>query len=65
MTQHTTSSHGHKHARVLLNGHTFDATEQDGQLLLSDGRLIAFDQRFATARQRQCIHALTQRQLSE
>ena len=44
MTQHTTSSHGHKHARVLLNGHTFDATEQDGQLLLSDGRLVAFDQ---------------------
>ena len=44
MTQHTTSSLGHKHARVQLNGQTFDSTEQDGQLLLADGRLVAFDQ---------------------
>lgn len=44
MTQHNTPSHGHKHARVVYQSHTFDATEQDGQLLLADGRLVAFHQ---------------------
>ena len=32
-----------KHARVLVDGRTHDATERDGQLLLGDGRLVAFD----------------------
>ena len=29
-----------KHARVIYQGVTFDATERDGQLLLADGRLV-------------------------
>jgi len=32
-----------KHARVVFEGRTFDATERDGQLLLADGRTAAFD----------------------
>ncbi|MFM2261679.1 MAG: hypothetical protein RI959_355, partial [Pseudomonadota bacterium] len=40
MTQHA----AYKHARVVYQGHTFDATEQNGQLRLADGRLLAFDQ---------------------
>ncbi|NBQ88487.1 MAG: 2-hydroxyhepta-2,4-diene-1,7-dioate isomerase [Betaproteobacteria bacterium] len=32
-----------KHARVVVDGRTHDATERDGQLLLGDGRLVAFD----------------------
>jgi 5-oxopent-3-ene-1,2,5-tricarboxylate decarboxylase/2-hydroxyhepta-2,4-diene-1,7-dioate isomerase len=32
-----------KHARILLNGQLHEATERDGQLLLQDGRLVAFD----------------------
>ena len=32
-----------KHARVLYQGTTLDATESDGQLLLADGRLVPFD----------------------
>lgn len=32
-----------KHARVIFEGRTFDATERDGQLLLADGRTAAFD----------------------
>lgn len=32
-----------KHARVIHEGRTLRATERDGQLLLEDGRLIAFD----------------------
>ncbi len=34
---------GMKHARVVHEGVTHDATERDGQLLLDDGRLVAFD----------------------
>jgi 5-oxopent-3-ene-1,2,5-tricarboxylate decarboxylase/2-hydroxyhepta-2,4-diene-1,7-dioate isomerase len=30
-----------KHARVMFEGHVWDATERDGQLLLADGRLLA------------------------
>lgn len=29
-----------KHARVMFEGRTFDATERDGQLLLADGRSV-------------------------
>jgi 5-oxopent-3-ene-1,2,5-tricarboxylate decarboxylase/2-hydroxyhepta-2,4-diene-1,7-dioate isomerase len=32
-----------KHARILLNGQLHEATERDGQLLLQDGRFVAFD----------------------
>ncbi|MGR4868369.1 fumarylacetoacetate hydrolase family protein [Variovorax sp. LARHSF232] len=32
-----------KHARILLDGQLHEATERDGQLLLRDGRLVAFD----------------------
>jgi len=32
-----------KHARVMLDGKTFDATERDGRLLLADGRTVDFD----------------------
>ena len=32
-----------KHARIVLEGATHDATEQGGQLLLADGRLVAPD----------------------
>ena len=32
-----------KHARILLDGQVHEATERDGQLLLQDGRLVAFD----------------------
>jgi 5-oxopent-3-ene-1,2,5-tricarboxylate decarboxylase / 2-hydroxyhepta-2,4-diene-1,7-dioate isomerase len=32
-----------KHARIRFEGAVQDATERDGQLLLSDGRLVAFD----------------------
>jgi 5-oxopent-3-ene-1,2,5-tricarboxylate decarboxylase/2-hydroxyhepta-2,4-diene-1,7-dioate isomerase len=32
-----------KHARVMYEGHMLDATEREGQLLLSDGRLVSFD----------------------
>ena len=32
-----------KHARILLDGQVHEATERDGQLLLRDGRLVAFD----------------------
>ncbi len=32
-----------KHARVLYQGTTLDATESDGKLLLADGRLVPFD----------------------
>lgn len=31
-----------KHARIVVDGQVFDATEQDGQLLLADGRLFHF-----------------------
>ncbi|MDR3453715.1 MAG: fumarylacetoacetate hydrolase family protein [Rhodoferax sp.] len=32
-----------KHARIVLDGTTLDATERDGQLLLADGRVVAPD----------------------
>lgn len=32
-----------KHARIVHQGVTHDATERDGQLLLADGQLLAFD----------------------
>ena len=32
-----------KHARILLDGQAHAANERDGQLLLDDGRLVAFD----------------------
>ena len=32
-----------KHARVTLDGKTFDATERSGRLLLADGRTVDFD----------------------
>ena len=32
-----------KHARISYQGVVHDATERDGQLLLADGRLVAFD----------------------
>jgi 5-oxopent-3-ene-1,2,5-tricarboxylate decarboxylase/2-hydroxyhepta-2,4-diene-1,7-dioate isomerase len=32
-----------KHARIVHRGAVHDATERDGQLLLADGRLLAFD----------------------
>ena len=32
-----------KHARILFEGAVHDATESDGQLLLADGRRVAFD----------------------
>ena len=32
-----------RHARVLYQGATLDATESDGKLLLADGRLVPFD----------------------
>ncbi|MDM0046606.1 fumarylacetoacetate hydrolase family protein [Variovorax dokdonensis] len=32
-----------KHARVIYQGATHEATERDGQLLLADGRLVAYD----------------------
>jgi len=32
-----------KHARVIHQGTTHDATERDGQLLLADGRTVGFD----------------------
>ncbi|MBN8758486.1 MULTISPECIES: fumarylacetoacetate hydrolase family protein [unclassified Variovorax] len=32
-----------KHARIILEGRTHDATEQDGRLKLADGRLVGFD----------------------
>lgn len=32
-----------KHARIVHQGVTHDATERDGQLLLADGRLLSFD----------------------
>jgi 5-oxopent-3-ene-1,2,5-tricarboxylate decarboxylase/2-hydroxyhepta-2,4-diene-1,7-dioate isomerase len=32
-----------KHARVTYQHQTHDATERDGQLLLDDGRRVAFD----------------------
>jgi 5-oxopent-3-ene-1,2,5-tricarboxylate decarboxylase/2-hydroxyhepta-2,4-diene-1,7-dioate isomerase len=32
-----------KHARILFEGAAHDATERDGQLLLADGRTVAFD----------------------
>jgi len=38
MTKHPTHL-----ARVRYQGHTFEATEHNGQLQLSDGRLVAFD----------------------
>ena len=33
-----------KHAHVVLNGQTVDAIEQDGQLQLTDGRRVGFDE---------------------
>ncbi len=32
-----------KHARIVFDGQTYDATEQDGQLLLADGRRIGLN----------------------
>jgi 5-oxopent-3-ene-1,2,5-tricarboxylate decarboxylase/2-hydroxyhepta-2,4-diene-1,7-dioate isomerase len=44
MTETQNNKQGHKHARVVYEGQTFEAVEHDGALKLSDQRVVTFDQ---------------------
>ena len=44
MTEHQNKIPGHKHARVIYQGQTFDAVEHNGALKLSDQRVVAYEQ---------------------